>query len=82
MCGTDFTCLADQHLVDTERASRILGIAERSVRQAVTRGKLHAEGRDRLGYVFDVAEIEDYATRRATPVAQRDREPVPSDASG
>lgn len=83
MCGTGFTCLADVHVMPTTQAAGYLGISARGVRLAVDRERLRAVGRDADGWLFDRADLDSYAaTRRRRPVAERDREPVPSSTSG
>ena len=83
MCGTPFTCLADVCVMPTWQAALVLDISPRAVRLAVTRGKLKAAGQDEDGYLFDRADLDDYAaTRGPRPVAHSDGEAVPSVASG
>lgn len=83
MCGTDFTCQADVHVMPTGQAARYLRISPRGVRLAVDRERLTAVGRDADGWLFDRDDLDTYvATRRARAVAHRDHGSVPSLASG
>jgi hypothetical protein len=84
MCGTPFTCLADDgHIIGTTRAAVYLGIIPRAVRLAVARGKLQPLRKLHGEWLFDRADLDDYAaTRRPRTVAHSDGKSVPSVASG